>query len=85
MSWRGPFCRPAPGGLDTRAYRLDRQHDIAVFEVWNGCSAHRTLSSAAPGSRLAFTYGREDFIDGIDLYGAPGLYRRFRRRQQPAA
>lgn len=40
------------------------------------------LARAASGSRLAFTYVRKDFIDGINLYGAAPTYRRFRVRQQ---
>jgi methyltransferase (TIGR00027 family) len=35
------------------------------------------LSAAAPGSRLAFTYVRQDFLDGRERYGAEGLHRRF--------
>jgi O-methyltransferase involved in polyketide biosynthesis len=41
-----------------------------------------SLGSAAPGSRLVFTYVRADFIDGINLYGAEALYRRFVQRQR---
>ena len=40
------------------------------------------LAQAAAGSRLDFTYVRQDFIDGADLYGAPTLYRRIRQRRQ---
>jgi O-methyltransferase involved in polyketide biosynthesis len=40
------------------------------------------LRQATSGSRLVFTYVRRDFIDGINLYGADALYRRFRQRQQ---
>ena len=40
------------------------------------------LRSARPGSRLIFTYIRQDFIDGDNLYGAQSLYRRFRTREQ---
>jgi O-methyltransferase involved in polyketide biosynthesis len=40
------------------------------------------LRQATSGSRLVFTYVRKDFIDGINLYGADTLYRRFRQRQQ---
>lgn len=40
------------------------------------------LRSVAPGSRLVFSYIRQDFIDGTNLYGAQALYRRFRQRAQ---
>ena len=29
-----------------------------------------------------FTYVRKDFIDGLNMYGAALLYKRFRQRQQ---
>ncbi len=35
-----------------------------------------------PGSRLVFTYVRQDFIDGTNLHGAEAVYRKFRRRRQ---
>ena len=38
------------------------------------------LRHVAPGSRLIFTYVRQDFIDGVNLYGAQSVYRRFRKR-----
>ena len=31
------------------------------------------LRQTAPGSRLIFTYVRQDFIDGVNLYGAQTL------------
>ena len=40
------------------------------------------LRQTAPGSTLIFTYVRQDFIDGVNLYGAKSLYRRFRERSQ---
>ena len=40
------------------------------------------LRGAAAGSRLVFTYVQQDFIDGVNMYGAALLYKRFRRRQQ---
>lgn len=42
----------------------------------------RQLAHAAPGSRLIFTYIRQDFIDGVNLYGSAPIYRRFRQRNQ---
>jgi methyltransferase (TIGR00027 family) len=40
------------------------------------------LAGAAPGSRVVFTYVRKDFIDGVNMYDAAILYKRFRQRQQ---
>lgn len=63
-----------------------------TFFIWEGvtqylsaegvASTFEFLRSAAPGSRLAFTYVRSDFIDGTNRYGAESLYRRFRVRSQ---
>jgi methyltransferase (TIGR00027 family) len=35
------------------------------------------LANAAPGSRLAFTYVRKDFLDGQNMYGQKPLFNRF--------
>lgn len=66
--------------------------DFRVFFICEGVSQYLTepavrsvlagLQPAAPGSRLVFTYIRRDFIDGMALYGAKALYRRFRQRRQ---
>ncbi|MDF3341802.1 SAM-dependent methyltransferase [Mycolicibacterium septicum] len=63
-----------------------------TFFVWEGVTQYLSadgvgstfefLRSAAPGSRLAFTYVRSDFIDGTNRYGAESLYRRFRVRSR---
>ena len=63
-----------------------------TFFIWEGVTQYlppeavrstlEQLSEAAPGSRLVFTYIRQDFIDGTDLHGADALYRRFRNRRQ---
>lgn len=60
--------------------------------IWEGVTQyltpealHRTfeqLRAVTPGSRLIFTYARQDFIDGTNLHGAEAVYRRFRRRSQ---
>ncbi|WNG84195.1 SAM-dependent methyltransferase [Mycobacterium sp. ITM-2016-00316] len=60
--------------------------------IWEGVTQyltpealHRTfeqLRAVTPGSRLVFTYVRQDFIDGTNLHGAGSVYRRFRRRSQ---
>ncbi|MGB7357190.1 MAG: SAM-dependent methyltransferase, partial [Mycobacterium sp.] len=63
-----------------------------TFFIWEGVTQYltpeavratlRQLGAAAPGSRLVFTYIRQDFIDGTQLYGADAVYRRFRERRQ---
>lgn len=62
-----------------------------TFFVWEGVTQYLTeeavrttfdaLAMAAPGSRLVFTYIRQDFLDGAELYGAAKLYRQFRVKQ----
>ncbi|GFG76383.1 SAM-dependent methyltransferase [Mycobacterium botniense] len=66
--------------------------DYRAFFIWEGVTQYLTepavratlegLRPVAPGSRLVFTYVRRDFIDGINLYGTPALYRRTRQRRQ---
>ncbi len=58
-----------------------------TFFVWEAVSQYLTeegvratfdwLAKAAPGSRLAFTYVRKDFLDGKTSYGWDSGYRRF--------
>lgn len=60
--------------------------------IWEGVTQYLTpeavhgmfeqLRAVAPGSRLIFTYVRQDFIDGTNLHGAEAVHRRFRRRRQ---
>ncbi len=69
-------------------------HDVTArtFFIWEGVTQYLPepavrsildyLSTAAPGSRLAFTYVQRDFIDGSNLYGNTILYKRFRLRSQ---
>jgi methyltransferase (TIGR00027 family) len=74
--------------LVERGYRTDYR---SLF-VWEGVTQYLTaeavgatlegLRQVVSGSRLVFTYVRRDFIDGINLYGAKPVYRRFRQRQQ---
>ena len=74
--------------LSGHGYRTDAR----TFVVWEGVTqylsegaVHATLhalQTLAPGSRLVFTYVRQSFIDGVNLYDAATLYRRFRQRQQ---
>lgn len=68
------------------------REDARTFFIWEGVTQYltsdgvratmRALRTAAPGSRLVFTYVQRDFIDGVNLYGARSLYARFRRRRQ---
>ena len=60
--------------------RLGGRHAVSD----RGCRAHhaRGAEGAPAGSRLVFTYVRNDFIDGTNMYGAKILYKRFRQRQQ---
>ncbi|OAT66313.1 methyltransferase [Mycobacteroides immunogenum] len=63
-----------------------------TFFIWEGVTQYipetavratlAYLSTAALGSRLAFTYVQRDFIDGSNLYGNSILYKRFRVRSQ---
>lgn len=74
--------------LEAHGYRREQR----TFFIWEGVTQYLTpeavrstlsqLADAAPGSRLIFTYVRQDFIDGTDLYGAESLYRKFRKRRQ---
>jgi methyltransferase (TIGR00027 family) len=63
-----------------------------TFFIWEGVTQYLTedavratlgaLQAAPTGSRLVFTHVRKDFIDGVNMYGAAILYKRFRQRQQ---
>ena len=74
--------------LEAHGYRAT---DRAFF-IWEGVTQYLVpeavratlaqLGDAAPGSRLIFTYVRQDFIDGTERYGADAVYRRFRQRSQ---
>ena len=74
--------------LQAAGYRRDDR----TFFIWEGVTQYLRpeavrstldqLRDAAPGSRLVFTYIRQDFVDGTDLHGAEALYRRFRQRRQ---
>lgn len=78
--------------LATELARHGHRSEHRTFFIWEGvtqylsadgvASTFQSLRSAAPGSRLAFTYVRSDFIDGTNRYGAESLYRRFRVRSQ---
>ena len=74
--------------LAEHGYRADGR----TFFIWEGVTQYLPpeavratlgqLSGAATGSRLIFTYIRQDFIDGTQTYGADTVYRRFRQRSQ---
>jgi methyltransferase (TIGR00027 family) len=76
------------GTLSGHGYRTDAR----TFFIWEGVTQYLTedavratlsaLQAAPAGSRLVFTYVRKDFIDGINMYDAAILYKRFRQRQQ---
>jgi methyltransferase (TIGR00027 family) len=74
--------------LTGHGYRADAR----TFFIWEGVTQYLTedavratlgeLQGAVTGSRLVFTYVPRDFIDGVDMYGAAILYKRFRQRRQ---
>jgi methyltransferase (TIGR00027 family) len=74
--------------LTGHGYRADAR----TYFIWEGVTQYLTedavratlgeLQGAATGSRLVFTYVRRDFIDGVNMYDAAILYKRFRQRQQ---
>ena len=76
------------GVLSEHGYRTDAR----TFFVWEGVTQYLTedavrttlaaVQAAPAGSRLVFTYVREDFIDGRNMYDAAVLYKRFRQRRQ---
>ena len=52
---------------------LSRDAVLATFEQ---------IRQSRPGTRLIFTYVRQDFIDGVNLYDAQVLYNKFSKRRQ---
>ncbi len=67
--------------LSAHGYSTDKR----TFFIWEAVSQYLTeagvaatfafLSRARPGSRLAFTYVRKDFLDGRGMYGQEVLYK----------
>ena len=63
-----------------------------TFFVWEGVTQYLTepavratmqaLAKAATGSRLVFTYVRQDFLDGARLYGAESAYQEFKVKRK---
>lgn len=73
--------------LSTRLSDAGFDHSRPIFYIWEAVTQYLTeaavrttmdhLSGAAPGSALAFTYLRRDFLDGRESYGAARAYRQF--------
>lgn len=69
--------------LESHGYSLDRP----TFFIWEAVTQYLTpggigatfdfLAKAAPGSRLAFTYVRKDFLEGRAAYGWEKFYQKF--------
>lgn len=69
------------GALASNGFRADAQ----TMFVWEAVTQYLTedgfrrtlrfLSKAAAGSRLIFTYVREDFLAGVNFYGAEQIHR----------
>ncbi len=69
--------------LAAHGYAADKR----TFFIWEAVTQYLTengiqatfafLAKAAPGSRLAFTYIRKDFLDGQARYGQERVYRRY--------
>jgi methyltransferase (TIGR00027 family) len=69
--------------LESYGFSLDKR----TFFIWEAVTQYLTepgirascefLAKAAPGSRLAFTYVRKDFLDGQKMYGQTSLYKRY--------
>ncbi|WP_439381117.1 SAM-dependent methyltransferase [Amycolatopsis lexingtonensis] len=81
-----------PVDFETQDFREElRRHGLAggrkTFVVWEAVTQYLTepavrrtleqLADLAPGSRLAFTYIRKDFLDGEEFYGARAAYEDF--------
>lgn len=74
--------------LAEHGYRTDYRAFFiceGVTQYLSEATVRRTLEglrATAPGSRLVFTYVRQDFIDGTNRYGTRTLYRNVRQRRQ---
>jgi methyltransferase (TIGR00027 family) len=76
------------GALTGCGYRTEAR----TFFIWEGVTQYLTedavratlgaVRTTPAGNRLVFTYVRKDFIDGMNMYDAAILYKRFRQRQQ---
>jgi methyltransferase (TIGR00027 family) len=73
--------------LDTVLTAQGYSTALRIFIIWEAVTQYLTepgaratfawLARAAPGSCLAFTYVRKDFIDGKSFYGWESGYKRF--------
>jgi methyltransferase (TIGR00027 family) len=73
--------------MAAHGYSLEKR----TFFIWEAVSQYLTeegirttfafFSRAAPGSILAFTYAREDFLEGKEMYGQEALYEKFVERE----
>jgi methyltransferase (TIGR00027 family) len=92
-----PNVRLVPVNLETDHLTerlIDHGFSTAMrtFFVWESVTMYlaesgvretlRRMADCAPGSRLAFTYFRKDFVDGAALYGAGAAYERFVVKQR---
>ncbi len=69
--------------LISHGYQINRE----VFFIWEAVTQYLTadgvrdtfrfLSKATSGSQLVFTYIRQDFIDGTELYGLEALHKTY--------
>ena len=86
----GVTLLPVDFETDNLAERLDREGFYAAartFYVWEAVTQYLTepavrqtmdyLAGAAPGSGLAFTFVRKDFLNGQAMYGAEAAYQDF--------
>ncbi|MHC9291800.1 SAM-dependent methyltransferase [Mycobacterium sp. LTG2003] len=73
--------------LTTRLSDAGFSHTQRIFYIWEAVTQYLTeaavrstmehLAGAAPGSALGFTYVRQDFLDGQEMYGAQQAYQDF--------
>lgn len=78
--------------LETELRAAGLQAEGRVFFIWEAVTQYleaeavrATLAfmrKAASGSRLVFTFVRQDFMDGTNRYGAENLYQNFRVKQR---
>lgn len=78
--------------LETALARHGYSMEQPTFVIWEAVTQYLTdgairgtfdfLAEAAPGSRLVFTYIRQDFLAGREMYGQEALYRRYITRDK---
>jgi methyltransferase (TIGR00027 family) len=81
-------CEELAVVLTAHGYSTDK----CTFFIWEAVTQYLTkagiaatfdfLSKALAGSRLAFTYVRKDFIEGREMYGQEGLYKKYVVKQK---